>query len=148
MKTINFCFSICCLSLLACGAFAQTVKITPVQSNAAQADGKPVKLPELRLELLKRLKASREQRIELVKNNSSAGVSQLVKSDQENTESVKSAVEKYGWLGNSLVGEDGQEAAFKLVMNAILDREFQKKYFELFSRRSKKAKRQPRKFRF
>jgi hypothetical protein len=130
MKTINFFFSFCCLSLLAAGAVSQTVKTTPVQPDAEQAV-KTVKLPQVRDELLKRLKVSRELRTELVKNNSAAGVSQLVKSDQENTEWVKSAIEKYGWLGSSLVGADGEEAAFKLVMNAIQDREFQKKYFEL-----------------
>ncbi|HEX8637313.1 MAG TPA: DUF6624 domain-containing protein, partial [Pyrinomonadaceae bacterium] len=83
---------------------------------------------------MKRLKVSRELRMELVKNNNSAGVTQLVKTDQENTLWVKSAIEKYGWLGNTLVGKDGQEAAFKLVMYAIQDREFQKQYFDLLQK--------------
>jgi hypothetical protein len=91
-------------------------------------------MPEIREELLKRLKASRELRMELVKNNNSEGVTQLVKTDQENTIWVKSAIEKHGWLGNTLVGKDGQEAAFKLVMYAIQDREFQKQYFELLQK--------------
>jgi hypothetical protein len=130
MKTFNFLLLQFCLLLFAAMVPAQTAKTNAAQPNAEQA-GKTVKLPQVREELLKRLKASRELRMELVKNNNSAGVSQLVKSDQENTLWVKSAIEKYGWLGNSLVGEDGEDAAFKLVMYAIQDREFQKQYFEL-----------------
>lgn len=133
MKTFTFLLLQFCLLFFALIAPAQTAKSISASSNAEQS-AKTVKLPEVREELLKRLKASRELRTDLVKNNTAAGVAQLVKTDQENTAMVKSAIEKYGWLGKTLVGEDGQEAAFKLVMLAIQDREFQKKYFELLQK--------------
>jgi len=133
MKTFSFLLLQFCLLFFAFGVSAQTAKTNAAEPNTEQTE-KTAKMPEIREELLKRLKASRELRMELIKNNNSAGVTQLVKTDQENTAWVKSAIEKYGWLGNTLVGKDGQEAAFKLVMYAIQDREFQKQYFELLQK--------------
>lgn len=134
MKTITFLLLQFCLLLFAFGASAQTAKPVAAQSNMKQTE-KAAKLPELREDLLKRLKAAREIRAEMVKNNtggnSSAAVQQLVKMDQDNISWLKPAFEKYGWLGFSLVGEDGEEAAFKLVMVAMQDPQFQKQSLEL-----------------
>jgi hypothetical protein len=78
MKTFTFFLLQACLLLFAFGVSAQTAKPVAAQSNMKQTE-KAAKLPEVREELLRRLKASRELRMELVKNTNSAGVSHLVK---------------------------------------------------------------------
>jgi hypothetical protein len=83
MKTFNFAILYFCILLFAFGISAQTPKVDSAPPNTEQTE-KTAKMPEVREELLKRLKASREQRMELVKNNSSAGVSNLVKTEQGN----------------------------------------------------------------
>lgn len=137
MKTINFFFSICCLTLLAFGASAQNVKITPVQSNAAQADGKPAKLPELRAELLKRMAADQQTRMDLIKKYNGmipvAAMDEMKKIDAENTAWIKPLMKRHGWLGYSLVGADGATAAFLLVQHTA-DAEFRKSSLELLQK--------------
>ena len=134
MKTFTFFLLQFCLLFFAFGVPAQTIKPVDVQPNMKQNE-KTAKLPEVREELLKRLKAAREIRAELVKNNnggnSGASVQQLVKMDQDNNSWLQSAVEKYGWLGFSLVGKDGEDAAFKLVMLAMQAPQLQKQSLEL-----------------
>lgn len=137
MKTINFFFLICCLSLLAFGVFAQSVKITPVQPNAAQADGKPAKLPELRAELLKRMASDQQARMDLIKKYNgmipAAAMDEMKKIDAENTAWIKPLMKQHGWLGYSLVGADGATAAFLLVQHTA-DAEFRKSSLELLQK--------------
>jgi hypothetical protein len=47
---------------------------------------------------------------------------------------LKAIVKEHGWLGRSLVGEDGARAAWLLVQHADQDREFQKQCLELLAK--------------
>lgn len=51
--------------------------------------------------------------------------------DQKNTEFMKRTIEKHGWPGKSLVGEEAAAAAWLLVQHADHDPEFQAKALEL-----------------
>ncbi|MGD9211223.1 MAG: hypothetical protein PVI90_10625 [Desulfobacteraceae bacterium] len=44
----------------------------------------------------------------------------------KNTARMKEIIEKYGWPGNDLVGQDGTEAAWMIVQHAVLDIDFMK----------------------
>ena len=129
MKTFSFLllkFSL--LLMLAAGS------ITAYAQSDVTQNAKPVKLSDVREEALKRAKAARDLRAELAKSgNSISGIAteQLVNMDRENNSWLKSVVEKYGWLGTSLVGEDGEAAAFLLARLAMQDRSLQKKCLEL-----------------
>jgi hypothetical protein len=46
--------------------------------------------------------------------------------DRNNTKRMKEIVDKHGWPGKSLVGEDGAQSAWLLVQHADADRDFQK----------------------
>jgi uncharacterized protein (TIGR03067 family) len=53
--------------------------------------------------------------------------------DAKNTARMKEIVEKYGWPGASLIGNDGSLAAFLLVQHADRDRAFQQKCLPLIA---------------
>lgn len=55
----------------------------------------------------------------------------LEKIDRDNTAFMKSTIEKYGWPGKSMVGEEAAQASWLLVQHADLDPEFQAKCLEL-----------------
>lgn len=126
-----------CLLLFVVCVSAQETKTVTTRSSTNQP-AKSVKYPEIREELLKRLKAAQEIRAELVKKYNGAipstEVVAISKIDNENRVWIKSTIEKYGWLDNSLVGEDGENAAFKLVSLAVQDEDFQKKCLELLQK--------------
>jgi hypothetical protein len=46
---------------------------------------------------------------------------------QKNSARMREILEQYGWPGKDLVGEDGCEAAWKIVQHAILAPEFQRR---------------------
>ncbi len=53
--------------------------------------------------------------------------------DAQNTAFMKATVEKYGWPGKSLVGEEAANAAWLLVQHADADRAFQARCLELIT---------------
>ncbi|MEX1140414.1 MAG: DUF6624 domain-containing protein [Bacteroidota bacterium] len=59
--------------------------------------------------------------------------------DRNNTERMKHIVQKVGWPGNSLVGEDGAEVAWLLVQHADQDIQFQKSILPLIEEAAKKG---------
>ena len=88
------------------------------------------KEPALRDELLARVKTDQEARMKLIEagNPPPAGLLKAVKdADDKNRAWLKGVVEKHGWPGKSLVGEDGAHAAWLLVQHADADLPFQKK---------------------
>lgn len=85
-----------------------------------------LKEPALREELLKRVKE--DQRIRMDPNPDMA---EWGKIDADNTAYMKTVIDKYGWPGKSMVGEDGALAAFLMVQHADGDPEFQKKCLPL-----------------
>jgi hypothetical protein len=118
----------------------------------------PVKEPELRAELLRRVKADQEVRGELSRLMQS-GIAKLAdeadfeksldatrkaefdrldramqRIDTENTRRMAEIVDRYGWPTYALVGKDGANAAWLLVQHADLSPEFQRKCLDLMTR--------------
>jgi hypothetical protein len=115
------------------------------QSNSA-------KEPELRLELLRRVKVDQDARMALVAWKKERGYvdavdvaalspelkaeydklsTALTQADRANTERLSAIVEQHGWPTNSLVGADGANAAWLLVQHADKDTKFQRKCLDL-----------------
>jgi hypothetical protein len=82
----------------------------------------------LRQELLKMVKLDQDARKDILKTPSpdEATLHRLADIDRRNTARLKRIIEKHGWPGKSLVGEDGAHAAWLLVQHADKDRGFQK----------------------
>jgi inosine-uridine nucleoside N-ribohydrolase len=106
-----------------------------------------VRNPALRAELLHRMEADqaiRQRFLEWMQQNHRADVEALKSQDfpvarqmraidRDNTERMKRIVERYGWPGKSLVGQDGANAAWLLVQHADQDRAFQRRCLALMS---------------
>jgi len=110
-------------------------------SSCAQDKGSGTKDPELRLELVKRMKAEQEVREELEKvsprnrrldaaaqQNSEvkAVLEKMEQIDKDNLAWLKSTVAKKGWPTRSMAGPDGSLAAFLIAQHAVTDLEFMK----------------------
>jgi uncharacterized protein DUF6624 len=93
----------------------------------------PASNPDLREELLKRVKQDQTIRNELIKKGAQhpdqAVLARMQTIDSENTARMREIIKQFGWPGPEIVGEDGTEAAFLLVQHA--DREFQKQMLPL-----------------
>src|SRR5262245_32252531 len=90
---------------------------------------KSIKEPALRDELLKRMKE--DQRIRTVQN---PNFEEWRKIDADNTAFMKTVIEKHGWPGKSMVGEDGGLAVFLMIQHADADPEFQKRCLTLITK--------------
>lgn len=101
-------------------------KIIERCEKAAKLFVETLKEPALRDTLLQRMK--KDQGIRMAPNPDMA---EWRKIDAENTAYMKTVIEKYGWPGKSMVGEDGALAAFLMVQHADRDPEFQKKCLPL-----------------
>lgn len=118
----------------------------------------PAKEPELRLELLRRVKTDQDARNALISWMKVLGMSGKVdldklsaerkaehvklrdainKADKENTDRLSEIVEKHGWPTNSLVGMDGSHAAWLLVQHADANAKFQRQCLDLMSKTPK-----------
>jgi hypothetical protein len=99
----------------------------------------------LRKELLRMMKEDQEARKQIIeevkqrsrkdgetgKKTNTPAMQKLEALDDKNTKRMKEIVDKHGWPGKSLVGEDGAQAAWLLVQHADRDREFQKRCLAL-----------------
>lgn len=96
----------------------------------------PKRDEKLQKELLDRVREDQEARKELIKNPSedSPAARKVADIDRKNTARLKEIIEKHGWPGRSLVGEDGAHAAWLLVQHADRDREFQKRCLKLLEK--------------
>lgn len=115
----------------------------------------PIKHPELRLELIERVKDDQDARTAMVNwqkelglngdgdlrdlnETQSAQFKELSKSikriDQENTARLEKIVDQYGWPLRSQVGEDGANAAWLLVQHADLSPKLQRKCLDIMSK--------------
>lgn len=100
----------------------------PEDNRARQA----VLEPELRQELLNRVQKDQTIRKRAIKPDADeAELKEMINVDRENTARLKEVIERYGWPGKALVGDDGAHAAWLLVQHADLDPAFQKKCLEL-----------------
>lgn len=102
----------------------------------AQDVEQPVcQLPELRQELLQRMEADQKIRKEvnrrLADGENLVAVSaklgnKMARVDRKNWTWLSRQVRQHGWLGKSLVGEDGARAAWLLVQHADANPKFQR----------------------
>ncbi len=125
-----------------------------LSGSAALADDAPqpapVEQPELRSELLRRTKIDqqvRQEQIKWMKDHGPKGVANLANPaalseeetaefatlaakmkavDADNTKWLQDVVKRHGWLGRTLVGNDGAKAAWLLVQHADADPKFQR----------------------
>jgi hypothetical protein len=102
--------------------------------------------PELRKELLARMKTDQDFRKKLdplfrKQAEGDEGAKKEIRAltekgraiDHDNTAWMKGVIDKHGWPGKSRVGSDGAMAAFLLVQHADDDPTFQKKCLELMA---------------
>jgi len=93
----------------------------------------------LRAELLRRDSADQEVRGEFTaafrtgKRPDSALVARVWRVDAENTAWLRDVVARRGWLGRSMVGADGADAAFVLTQHADADTAFQARVLPLLA---------------
>jgi len=100
------------------------------------------KEPALRGELLERVKTDQAARMKLIDAGNPPPrelIEAVQKADDANRAWLKGVVEKHGWPGKSLVGEDGAHAAWLLVQHADADLPFQKKCLGLLEAAVKKG---------
>jgi len=83
--------------------------------------------PELYDELLRRMKLDQDAR-----NAMPVDVAAMTRIDAENTAWMKEVLDKHGWPGFSMVGKDGDQAAWLLIQHAP-DVTFQKRCQELLT---------------
>jgi len=101
-------------------------KIVERCEKAAKKFADSIKEPALHDALLQRMK--KDQGIRMAPHPDMA---EWAKIDADNTAYMKTVIDKYGWPGNSMVGEDGALAAFLLVQHADLQSGFQKQCLPL-----------------
>jgi len=115
----------------------------------------PVKEPKLRGELLNRIKSDQDVRKAFTQFMRDHGpvapgtpinqnkekmaefekITDRMKSiDADNTKWLKGVIERHGWLGESLVGRDGANAAWLLVQHADADPKFQRHCLDLMAK--------------
>ena len=115
----------------------------------------PVKEPELRIELLRRVVTDQEARNAANKWMNDHRINGVVVTDilskekkdeweklidrvirvgEENMKWLKGVVEKHGWPTNTLAGKDGANAAWLLVQHADADPKFQRQCLDLMSK--------------
>lgn len=106
---------------------------------AGQDQPSPPQDEMLRQELLDRVEedqAARKSLMELMQKSkivdpNQPAVKKMMEIDRQNTSWLKEIVEKHGWPGKTLVGQDGAHSAWLLVQHADQDVAFQKKCLDL-----------------
>jgi hypothetical protein len=91
---------------------------------------------ELRAEFLKRKETDQMYRGLLAENDSLWKIQK--KYDRENQLFLDSVINKYGWAGISLIGQDGAGIAFLIAQHADLDLKFQEKCLKFMKKALKK----------
>ena len=92
--------------------------------------------PALREELIARVKTDQATRMKLIEAGAHPAkeLRAAVKdADDKNRAWLKGVIERHGWPGKSLVGEDGAHSAWLLVQHADADLPFQKKCLALLA---------------
>lgn len=136
--------------------FAILLLATAIVKADETPKSKLVKEPELRLELLQRVKSDQKARTALIEwmkdrggivdkarltaeeKGEQAKLSHAVEqADKANTEWLGKIIEKHGWPTHSLVGKDGAHAAWLLVQHADAEPMFQRKCLDMMSKAPK-----------
>ncbi len=122
-----------CWLVIALPIFAQSLQAADAKK---EEKAQPKRDEALRQELLKMVKEDQDARMAIVKTPSpDEGVLRKITDiDRKNTARMKEIIDKHGWPGKSLVGDDGAHSAWLLVQHADKDREFQKQCLTLLER--------------
>jgi hypothetical protein len=112
------------------------------QEQPSEGKPKPPQDEKLRQELLERVEkdqAARKSFMELMQKSKivdpdQPAIKKMMEIDRQNTTWLKGIVEKHGWPGKTLVGEDGAHSAWLLVQHADQDVAFQKKCLKLLEK--------------
>lgn len=129
-----------CRTAFACWlllAFATLGLAGRAEGDKKDAPAKPKREDALRKELLRIVKEDQDARKDLIEKapaSDSQALRKMVAIDRKNTARMKEIVEKHGWPGKSLVGEDGAHAAWLLVQHADKDLAFQKRCLKLLEK--------------
>ncbi len=135
-------FFLCVLSFACCCA-CSSGHASAQTTTQDEAKVEEPTMPELRTELLERVKVDQEARRELIEemqSNAASGqaaqpsselIQKLTKIDEDNTAWLSGVVDEHGWPGKTEVGEDGAHSAWLLVQHADRNKDFQKKCLEL-----------------
>jgi hypothetical protein len=131
--------------------FLVPVLIAGLVHAACQGQEPSIQEPELREELLRRVKVDQEAREKISGWMNQEGdddkgdsvpeterqaefariAEELSRIDTENTEWLRKVVDTHGWPGASMVGKDGANAAWLLVQHADLSPDFQRRCLDL-----------------
>jgi hypothetical protein len=132
------------MELVLCLQLARPPSASPAAPEATRPEERrpPARNEGLRRELLGRVKADQDVRLQLIGEGPGAVKTsraekleaRLEQVDRANTRRMKEVVAAYGWPGRSLVGLDGAQAAFLLVQHADREPEFQKACLPLVER--------------
>lgn len=111
------------------------------EPSAPSANGpyktEDVTQPELRRKLLEAMKVDQEHRKNLIEHMKKAGemdptlIHKVVQTDKKNRAWMLTVIDKHGWPGATLVGEEGAHAAWILVQHADADVPFQRRCLDL-----------------
>jgi len=102
--------------------------------GANEPEPQPVAKQNLRQELLARMEKDQSVRKKLMKRNKAdAELKEMMKVDRDNIAWLEEVVDRHGWPGKALVGDDGAHAAWLLVQHADLEPAFQKKCLGLLT---------------
>ncbi len=105
------------------------VLVVAALSRAQEPNATPNQDEKLRKEILRMMKEDQDARQALIQSGPSneEAVKKVAKLDRKNTARMKEIIDKHGWPGRRLVGNDGAHAAWLLVQHADEDRELQKR---------------------
>lgn len=140
--------------LSAAALFLSALTMIGLSSAVSRAADDELPLPELRDELLARVKEDQAARNELVDWMKAHGggvvniaelpaeyraefekiSARMAKADADNTAWLKGVVEEHGWPTYSLVGKEAAGAAWLLVQHADADPKFQRKCLDLMAK--------------
>ncbi len=140
------------ICLLIASIFTSTALAAQTDGNRSVEPGNTkdeCKHPEIRDELLERMKKDQEFRHAMMESHFKQKltesertelqrvISKLHNVDRENREWLKPLIQKHGWLGKTLVGKKGANAAWLLVQHSDDDPGFQKECLALMEKMKK-----------
>lgn len=129
------------VALLAAGSLAAA----EADLDEKRTERPPVGDEKLRQELLDRKEKDQAMRKQAIgRKFDDAELQKMIEVDRDNTAWLKEVVERHGWPGEALVGNDGAFAAWLLVQHADLDLAFQKKCLGLLEKAVEKNDASPR----
>lgn len=116
-------------------AFIIAALVLCARGAHAQQQPQPTRDEMLRAQLLIRGQKDQEVRqVFLTGRADSAAIDRMNQVDALNTAFMKKVVAEHGWPGYSLVGRDGENAAFLIVQHASLDTAFMAQVLPLVER--------------